>query len=153
MIEGGAAEDNPAFSSMVDSVAKKAPGPGDGGTGVQINVKDLLPDSWASKFYTYPGSLTTPPCSQVVSWFVFENFVKLSDAQLNKLRHAQMGSVLTPEVETMKKKEKSNDLSGPVIGLICIAVAIGIIGFGFACHFLGSSRESKGDERANGAGL
>eukprot|EP00614_Pseudopedinella_elastica_P033278 CAMPEP_0172644298 /NCGR_PEP_ID=MMETSP1068-20121228/239136_1 /TAXON_ID=35684 /ORGANISM="Pseudopedinella elastica, Strain CCMP716" /LENGTH=271 /DNA_ID=CAMNT_0013458489 /DNA_START=55 /DNA_END=871 /DNA_ORIENTATION=- len=45
------------------------------------------------KFYTYPGSLTTPPCSQVVSWFVFENMVQISDAQLAKLRATQMPAV------------------------------------------------------------
>jgi len=93
MIEGGATEDNAAFASLIDSVASKAPNPGNAGGGVSVNLKALLPYEWGSKFYTYPGSLTTPPCSQVVSWFVFENMVQISDAQLAKLRATQMPAV------------------------------------------------------------
>ena len=66
MFEGGADQDNPAVASMIDSIHTKAMPPGNGGTGVSINVKDLLPTDWQTKFYAYTGSLTTPPCSQVV---------------------------------------------------------------------------------------
>ena len=52
----------------------------------------MLPEE-QGKFYTYAGSLTTPPCSQQVSWFVFEHFQHLSDRQLELLRAS-----LTPQV-------------------------------------------------------
>ncbi len=50
--------------------------------GVSINAEDLLPNS--KSYYHYRGSMTTPPCSEGVRWFVMRNSVEVSDAQLNK---------------------------------------------------------------------
>lgn len=36
------------------------------------------------EYYNYSGSLTTPPCSPIVSWFVVKNRIKISRAQLQK---------------------------------------------------------------------
>ena len=33
-------------------------------------------------FVHYPGSLTTPPCSEGVDWFVFMQPIKVPDAQV-----------------------------------------------------------------------
>lgn len=38
---------------------------------VKINVADLLPENRA--YYTFTGSLTTPPCSESVTWFILKN--------------------------------------------------------------------------------
>ena len=96
MIEVGG-EDNPAFENIFNAVGSQGveypmllqpgnvPGP--------VNLQDLLPEDYDSKFYTYAGSLTTPPCTQVVSWFVFENFQRVSEAQMKKLRKARMQAV------------------------------------------------------------
>ena len=43
---------------------------------------DLLPDN--KSYYHYKGSLTTPPCSEVVTWIVMENKVEASKAQIDK---------------------------------------------------------------------
>jgi carbonic anhydrase len=48
--------------------------------GVTLNVKDLLPDDHG--YYTFTGSLTTPPCSEGVTWFVLKHPVSLSASQL-----------------------------------------------------------------------
>lgn len=45
-----------------------------------INLNDILPVD--KKYYTYTGSLTTPPCSQGLQWIVFKESVKLSRAQI-----------------------------------------------------------------------
>ncbi|XP_075145374.1 carbonic anhydrase 2-like [Haematobia irritans] len=37
-------------------------------------------------FYTYPGSLTTPECSQAVTWIIFPNFIPVASDQLKPFR-------------------------------------------------------------------
>ena len=48
--------------------------------GTTINVKDLLPSSLS--YYTYAGSLTTPPCSEGVTWFVLRTSETLSGEEI-----------------------------------------------------------------------
>ena len=47
---------------------------------VKVNVDDLLPTTRTS--YRYDGSLTTPPCSEGVKWFVMTTPVQLSADQI-----------------------------------------------------------------------
>jgi carbonic anhydrase len=51
-------------------------------TGATINPADLLPK--AASYYTFPGSLTTPPCSEGVTWFVLKQPVTLSQSELEQ---------------------------------------------------------------------
>ncbi|WP_258667217.1 carbonic anhydrase family protein [Pseudomonas sp. B21-040] len=44
------------------------------------NIADLLPTT--RHYYSYMGSLTTPPCSEGVRWHVLTQPVQLSHAQL-----------------------------------------------------------------------
>ena len=43
---------------------------------VMINALELIPKS--KGYYTYAGSLTTPPCTQDVTWFVLKTPVQIS---------------------------------------------------------------------------
>jgi carbonic anhydrase len=43
---------------------------------VKINAVDLLPDN--KGYYSYAGSLTTPPCSEQVTWYVLKAPVQVS---------------------------------------------------------------------------
>jgi carbonic anhydrase len=47
---------------------------------VTINVADLLPKDHA--YYTFTGSLTTPPCSEGVTWFVLKHPTSISNAEV-----------------------------------------------------------------------
>jgi len=47
---------------------------------VKINVLDLLPEN--KGYYLYAGSLTTPPCSEEVTWFVLKTPVQVSPDQI-----------------------------------------------------------------------
>lgn len=50
--------------------------------GATFNVADLLPAE--TSYYSYVGSLTTPPCTEGVRWTVFQNPVEVSPAQLDR---------------------------------------------------------------------
>jgi carbonic anhydrase len=52
---------------------------------VQIDLTQLLPANRG--YYTFPGSLTTPPCSENVTWFVLKQSVTISDAEIAKFAH------------------------------------------------------------------
>lgn len=41
----------------------------------------------AIQFYTYPGSLTTPPCHESVTWLVSKNMLSCSSEQLTHFRN------------------------------------------------------------------
>ena len=47
---------------------------------VTFNVEELLPS--ARDTYRYEGSLTTPPCSEGVNWFVMTAPIEMSEAQI-----------------------------------------------------------------------
>lgn len=50
--------------------------------GTKISVADLLPND--KSYYNYSGSLTTPPCSEGVKWFVLKTPVEVSKTQIKK---------------------------------------------------------------------
>ncbi len=50
-----------------------------------MNVADLLPAD--RSYFTYMGSLTTPPCSEGVLWMVMKTPMPISDAQIGIFSH------------------------------------------------------------------
>jgi len=54
-----------------------------------IHLSSLLPDN--TSFFTYPGSLTTPPLSETVTWIVFKKPIEMSQSQLNVMRNLRSG--------------------------------------------------------------
>ena len=49
---------------------------------VQINPSRLLPQN--RSYYTFSGSLTTPPCSEDVTWYVLKHPVTVSAAEIER---------------------------------------------------------------------
>jgi carbonic anhydrase len=49
--------------------------------GVEVNPGSLLPHD--ASYYTYMGSLTAPPCSEAVTWFVLKTPVDVSAEEIN----------------------------------------------------------------------
>ena len=83
------ASDNPVFNVIVDKLPK-----------ISYKTENVTIDSLQpflflphniEQFYTYKGSLTTPPCFESVQWFVFNHTVGISDAQLKKFRSTHEG--------------------------------------------------------------
>ncbi len=53
---------------------------------VLINAADLLPKR--KKYFRYMGSLTTPPCSEGVHWYVLDTPVTVGESQVKRLANA-----------------------------------------------------------------
>jgi carbonic anhydrase len=71
-----------AANQLVDTLWSHLPqqtGPEQQFDDIQTNVADLLPAD--RSYYTFPGSLTTPPCSENVMWFVMKKSVAISKEQ------------------------------------------------------------------------
>jgi carbonic anhydrase len=47
-----------------------------------INLIDAFPSD--KKYYTYTGSLTTPPCSQGIDWIIIKEPMEISSEQIKK---------------------------------------------------------------------
>ena len=68
----------PIFDNLPGEVDETRPLPGG------VDPARLLPESRG--YYTFVGSLTTPPCSEGVRWFVLKHPVSISQAQLAAFR-------------------------------------------------------------------
>ncbi|MDX8377072.1 MAG: carbonic anhydrase family protein [Mariprofundales bacterium] len=76
-------EANNAIDAVWSNMPKDA-GTNNAPEGVSINAASLLPADMS--YYHYNGSLTTPPCSEIVSWYVLKNAVTVSKAQIAAFR-------------------------------------------------------------------
>ncbi|XP_021504224.1 carbonic anhydrase 6 [Meriones unguiculatus] len=63
--------------------------PGQSTTLRNINILNMLPQD-TRHYYTYQGSLTTPPCTENVKWFVFREPSKISLLQALKIENSVM---------------------------------------------------------------
>ncbi|MEX2453985.1 MAG: carbonic anhydrase family protein [Rhodospirillaceae bacterium] len=76
-------ESNLAARQIWDSLPAQ-PGGSSGNGRTLMNARDLLPDD--AKYFRYGGSLTTPPCSEQVEWFVLQHPVTFSIEQIARIR-------------------------------------------------------------------
>lgn len=74
---------NAALANVLDNMPIAA-SPEHTVAGTNINAASLLPAQHG--YYHFMGSLTTPPCSEGVSWYVLKTPVEASAAQLKQLR-------------------------------------------------------------------
>jgi len=67
-----------------------SPGRSEAVEGVMVNASKLFPASLAS--YRHTGSLTTPPCSEGVAWFVLQQPIEASAEQIAAFRKVIHGN-------------------------------------------------------------
>jgi carbonic anhydrase len=68
-------------NSLLEKISMELPTKaGSSGPDTMINPKDFLPDDTA--YFAYPGSLTTPPCSEGVQWLVVKKSIRASSKQI-----------------------------------------------------------------------
>lgn len=70
---------NPLFESYLAHFPKEK---GEYTTTDSLNLGSLLPEDLS--YYYYSGSLTTPPCSEVVSWYVLKSPIEASNEQIEE---------------------------------------------------------------------
>ncbi len=68
-------KENPVLNTIISNVGKD----------ITINPRDLAPKE-RKNFYHYVGSLTTPPCSENVQWFLLKNPAQASKEQITAFR-------------------------------------------------------------------
>ena len=78
LIEEGA--ENEALAPVLANAPEEE---GEAETGETVDANALLPEGRAT--YRYPGSLTTPPCSQGVKWNVLAEPIEMSAEQIETL--------------------------------------------------------------------
>jgi carbonic anhydrase len=74
-IELDAGKENRLIKTLWDNLPKEK-GRQSSVEAVKINAVDLLPEN--KGYYTFAGSLTTPPCSEEVTWIVLKTPVQVS---------------------------------------------------------------------------
>merc|ERR1719356_1538738 len=85
-------EDNPAFDSLfsvMDEQHITYPPSADDASHVvkDLDLSGLIPSDVTTRgYYAYEGSLTTPPCTNIVRWHVMNAKAKISEAQMEKFR-------------------------------------------------------------------
>ncbi len=75
---------NAEFQKVLDNVPKS--GEKNATSGVRLNPNLLLPTN-RRQFFTYAGSLTTPPCSEGINFYVFSQPITISSDQLAALKN------------------------------------------------------------------
>ena len=68
-----------------------------------FTASDFMPSD--KSYFTYAGSLTTPPCSEIVTWIVMEHHIEASTAQIHdfeKLEHENARPVQPIEGRTIR---------------------------------------------------
>jgi carbonic anhydrase len=82
-LEGGGQDANPAFSALMAAAPKDE---GEAALNAPIDPVWLLPK--ARHFFRYEGSLTTPPCSEVVEWNVFTAPVAVAQSDIERFKES-----------------------------------------------------------------
>lgn len=97
-------EENPAIDPIVSHLPAEADSE-EAPDEVSLNPATLLPES--RETFQYDGSLTTPPCSEGVSWFVMTDPIEVSPAQLDALAEV-MGENNRP-VQPLNERDLRED--------------------------------------------
>ncbi|HEU5315812.1 MAG TPA: carbonic anhydrase family protein [Chloroflexota bacterium] len=80
LIEEGA--ENPVLAKFWSQMPEKAGDPVK--TKIEVNAADFVPRN--TTYWNYDGSLTTPPCSQGVSWVLLKQPIQASKAQIDRFK-------------------------------------------------------------------
>nr|XP_020013101.1 carbonic anhydrase 6 [Castor canadensis] len=86
LVEIEAYAENTYYSNFISHLAN-IKYPGQSTTLNDLVIQDMLPGD-LYHYYSYQGSLTTPPCTENVHWFVLADSVKISKTQVHSLENS-----------------------------------------------------------------
>jgi carbonic anhydrase len=72
---------NPTVQKVWDHMPEKEGG--EEVTGVELNPGGLVPAEKVKSYYMYMGSLSAPPCTEGVTWFILKQPLELSSKQID----------------------------------------------------------------------
>ncbi|NP_001121289.1 uncharacterized protein LOC100158373 precursor [Xenopus laevis] len=98
-------KNNTEYDSLIKSI--EAITAVDGIKNFSANLAKLIPQNEALKlYYRYNGSLTTPPCTETVTWTLFNTTIKLSKQQLQAFHHNLNFTAIERMVENFRPVQK-----------------------------------------------
>lgn len=81
----GSTSENPILKNIIENTPEEHDAYNTGGSGIPLDPAKLIPAENESVF-TYTGSLTTPPCSEGVSWYVMSEPLRVAQSQIRQLQ-------------------------------------------------------------------
>ncbi len=99
--KGSASQSNPTYDQIIAALNNhNQPAP-------VVNPSGMLPGGGqnngylASTFYTYTGSLTTPPCTPGVTWVVLTNSIYFSPGEITEYKYPNTSRGAQPSIPTL----------------------------------------------------
>ncbi|XP_059479271.1 carbonic anhydrase 2-like [Neocloeon triangulifer] len=132
-------DDNFAYAEMVEHLPTVVLPHSEARLARQLPLELLLPRD-KSQYYTYNGSLTTPPCSEVVTWIDYKESIPLSHEQVEEFRSLKNtdGDLLTHNnrpvqpvgdriVYFNEREDYGDSAAGPISATLPLALLLVII--------------------------
>jgi len=105
-----------AFSPFLSKLFKKIPDKcASHKTEAELKFEDIMP--FNREYYMYYGSITSPPCTDTVTWYVLRHQSTVSLEQIEQLRKKLNLDVVKPPAKA-SKKSRGTTLGGHTVAVI-----------------------------------